>query len=129
MAMVHESVPIYSPRVSKILAKGEDMTYSEVRYLYKRGLTKRQIAEGSGVAVSDIPKETNAYVPKIITGIEGLTKELYKEYKTSGMPEQAIARLHKISTTRLKDWKDKNFTVEELKSLRVNPWIKRRRNS
>lgn len=41
----------YSPRVARILAKGEDMTTSEYRYLIKRGLTRKEIEEETGVTL------------------------------------------------------------------------------
>lgn len=117
----------YSPKVARILAKGEDMTTEEVKYLYKKGLTATEISQQTGIAVSDLPKEKDTQTTQPIKfGIEGLTKEQYKEHKAAGMTEQKIARLHKISTTRLKEWRDRTFTPGELRKLRLNPWSNRR---
>src|SRR5690606_10117126 len=42
----------YSPKVARILAKGEDMTTSEYEYLIQRGLTQEEIEMETGVVLA-----------------------------------------------------------------------------
>lgn len=39
----------YSPKVARILSKGEEMTTEEVKYLYKKGLTATEISRVTGI--------------------------------------------------------------------------------
>ncbi|ONK21208.1 hypothetical protein BLX87_23045 [Bacillus sp. VT-16-64] len=44
----------YSPKVARILSKGEDMTISEYRYLLKKRLTKKEIAKVTNIPLNNL---------------------------------------------------------------------------
>lgn len=44
----------YSPKVARILSKGEDMTITEYRYLLKKRLTKTEIARVTNIPLNNL---------------------------------------------------------------------------
>lgn len=92
----------YSPRVARILSKGEDMTTSEYNYLIERGLTKKEIE-----------KETGVTLVKRGRSLEPLTMQRYEALKERGLSNRKIAKLHGMSDSTLYKWRQMN------KALRV----------
>lgn len=87
----------YSPRVARILAKGEGMTTSEYKYLIKRGLTQKEIEEETGVTLATRGQSD-----------EPLTLQKYEMLKERGVKDKEIAKLHGMSDAVFYKWKRVN---------------------
>ncbi len=94
------SVVRYSPKVAQILAKGEDMTTSEYRYLIKRGLTQKEIEEETGVTLGKRGQSN-----------EPLTLQKYERLKERGVKDKEIAQMHGMSDSMLHRWRVVNNVI------------------
>jgi|GEM_PF-2656812 len=139
----------YSPRVARILAKGDDMATSEYEYLKRRGLTEEEIEEVAGVSSGNLDVETYQQLKKqgmsdrkiaqafnMTTKklwewkvhcqlrplkINGLTKEKYIDRKNRGFKDAEIRTEFNTNATNLTLWKNLNFTEDELKMINKKP--------
>lgn len=90
----------YSPRVARILAKGEDMTTNEYKYLIKRGLTQKEIEEETGVTLGKRGQSN-----------EPLTLQKYERLKKRGVKDKEIAQMHGMSDSMLHRWRVVNNVI------------------
>ncbi len=106
----------YSPRVSRILAKGEDMTTSEYQYLLGRGLTRKEIEQEAGVTLE---RFASAKVK------EPLTVSRYEMLREKGLMDKEIGPMHGMTPSMMLTWKRKNgFIKIEIKGLNENSYKK-----
>lgn len=99
----------YSPRVSRILAKGEDMTTSEYQYLLGRGLTRKEIEQEAGVTLE---RFASAKVK------EPLTVSRYEMLREKGLMDKEIGPMHGMTPSMMLTWKRNNgFVKIEIKGL------------
>lgn len=122
----------YSHKVNQVLAKGPDMTRSDIVYLLEKGVYRRDIQKATGLSVlrfnetlfnyglltGQMPAIKNTD-PKKAKINSALTPELYSEHKKTGMTDQEIKWKYGISNDGLAAWKRKHFSDEEIKSLNL----------
>lgn len=133
MVLQMQAVNIHSPKVLRVLAKGEDMTTLDIKYLFSREVEIKQIANHSRLSVKNIREikrllEKQVKVkPKIGKPVFDLTMDKYFDYKKDRMTDQAIADLYEISITTLKIWSIKEgLTKPDMKGLTPEKYRKER---
>ncbi len=91
----------YSPKVARILAKGEDMTTSEYEYLIERGLTQEEIQTETGVVLARFDQPSNP-----------LTLQGYERLKEQGARDIEIARMYGMTESTFYKWKRMNGIIK-----------------
>lgn len=91
----------YSPKVARILAKGDDVSTSEYQYLIERGLTQKEIEKETGVTLTESGQSN-----------EPLTLQRYELLKERGLKNREIAKLHGMSDSTLYRWKQMNNAIK-----------------
>lgn len=94
----------YSPKVAKILSKGEDMTTEEYKYLLKRGLTKKEISKETGIAPVDLPNKNGSY--------RKLTLHKYESLRSQGFSIAAIGKAYGMSPSAMRAWRGKRGLIK-----------------
>lgn len=108
-----------------ILAKGQDMTLSEVEQLLDRDeIPKGEIARALGMSRSDFYKWLKQTKTKRRTADMALTKEQYIAFKQQGMTDHKIRENLGWHNVKFNKWKNENLTDEDREKLSLKKGAK-----
>lgn len=123
MRNVIESEEHTSDKCKKIIAKGRDMTKSDIGYLLNKGFTRKEIRKALKMQSAAFLEMLRSFgfiqsnIEKEVEEVLELTKESYVEYKKNGMKDKEIMEKYGLHAVGLSNWKRKNFKAEEIKEL------------
>lgn len=116
----------HSPKVANILAKGQDITVSDLTYLIDRDVDLKTITEFTGLGKSEInytrkhlvrPKKRK-YTRQPKTE---LTVKRFKQLLSEKVTKKEIAEMHGMNVSSLRVWEISNgFVTPDMKGLTVD---------
>jgi len=113
----------YSPKVARVLLKGEDMTTNDVKYLIAKQVDHRIISKQTGLTTRQITEigkkmKVNKSNGEIIYTGKELTLEELKKLKANKKTDLQICEIYGIDVGKLNEFKYLNDLIEwDLKGL------------
>src|SRR6185312_3918434 len=121
----------HSPRVAKVLAKGQDITTSELNYLYARKVDIEEIATCTGYSEEEIREARRSIKKPSVRRQQKRKKErfeleleVYQKMRADKFTKKKIAEMHGIDVSVLRVWEIANGIIKaDVKGLTKEKFI------